>query len=92
MKLLTIYRDWLKYNGSIIVIDGLRCMIRMDVVKQYYPYEAEMLSCHLEPIDKDDPSYLETKLLLKDDWSFDGFDLADEWMPQLETLPSEVVA
>ena len=88
--LAVYFSDWHQYNGQKVVIDGMKCTVHVHETTQYFPYKAKVMHCDVTIDDKTELFYLETKRKLGDDWSYDGFEMADEILTQLSTIPSEV--
>jgi len=83
-------RMWLAYDGKKCTVDGMKCVIRARSQKIYFPYEMMAVYVDVIPVNKKDPVYLEKKRRLGDDWSYDGFSIADEILAQFEPIHSEV--
>jgi hypothetical protein len=83
-----IYKDqWLKHDGAVVTIDGLKCRIKVSCFMARYPYEREVLTVDAEPISKASRKYRTTKNDLKDDWLYDvlgSLELTCEVLDQLE--------
>ena len=70
---------WVGANGKIITIEGKKYKIKVSSYKAIYPYERMVISVYAEMMDKADPEYLDTKLILGDDWSTDVLDSGDDF-------------
>jgi len=71
--------QWLGVNGKVITVRGKKYKIKVSSHKAIYPYERMVISVMAEMMDKNDLEYLETKLILGDDWSTDVLDSGDDF-------------
>lgn len=83
-----IYKDtWLKHNGQTVIIDGLKCTLKVTCWQARYPYEREVMTVDADPISKSSKYYKLTKSQLRDDWTYDvlgSVELTCEVLAQLE--------
>lgn len=68
-----VYGDWERFNGRIVEVDGIECVVRTDVYVQRYPYESKVIDVRAEPTGKakETAFYKGMKAKLRDDWSTD---------------------
>jgi hypothetical protein len=77
---------WLNHDGDLISIDNVVCQVKVRVVNAIYPYKHTAIYVDADPVDKEDPKYLETKRQLNDDWSIDILSMdPDKIVSLLET-------
>ena len=72
------YKELEQYAGKVVTLDGLKYRLCISVYDAVYPIKEKVISAYLEPVSKKSKEYLETKKLLKDDWSIDMFSLSLE--------------
>ena len=70
---------WVGANGKIVTIEGKKYKIKVSSYKAISPYERMVISVLAEMMNKSDPEYLNTKLILGDDWSTDVLDSGDDF-------------
>ena len=62
---------WLEHNNKTVIIDSMKCKLRINTIKACYPYDHTALSVYAEPINKASKLYQDTKQLLRDHWFTD---------------------
>jgi hypothetical protein len=73
-----IYKELEQFAGKTVLIDGLQYRLCISVYEAVYPVRERVISAYLNPVSKTSKHYLESKKLLKDDWSLDMFELGLE--------------
>jgi hypothetical protein len=64
-------KTWEGYEGKTVIVDGLKCRLRVQVYQARYPYPGKQIEVSAVPVSKTSKRYREVKAYLGDDWSTD---------------------
>ncbi len=76
MASYAIYKDWEKFDGRTVTVDGMECVIRVSSYLARFPREERVIHVHAVPTEAAmlTEAYLSVKRDLRDDWSTDVLD------------------
>lgn len=72
------YKELEQFAGKIVTLDKLKYRVSVSIYNAVYPIRERVISVYLVPVSKTSKEYLETKKILKDDWSIDMLELSPE--------------
>ena len=68
------YQKWLEHDGKVIVLDGIKHVLRVQTYHAIFPYEHDVITVHAEVKDKRSKYYQTLRHEFHDDWSTDILD------------------
>jgi len=71
MRSFDIYGFWLKHDRKVVKIDGVRHVLKVEVIEARYPRREKLISVQAEVINKRSAYYQNSKAYMGDDWTVD---------------------